>query len=276
MTSTTMQKIITIHGLQAESLHMGLNPQQRQRLLAVGSPLALLCIWQLLDVLGWIDSKDFPAPSTILFTMYDHLLSGALWVDIKASLYRISLGFLFGAVPGIIIGLSVGLFPVVRRIVEPLVYSTYSIPKLAILPLLMLIFGLGETEKIILIALGVVYPVLINTSAGVLELDSRYLDVAKNFGASKLDYYRTVAIPGAIPMMFTGLKIGVAEALLLIVAAEMVGAQSGIGYRIWMSYEVYDMPTMFVSFLLMSALGYILSVLVDELETLIVPWKQKS
>ncbi|UOF90369.1 ABC transporter permease [Fodinisporobacter ferrooxydans] len=275
MSTLQVTKVVTVNGTQIENLKLGLNPVQRRRLLAVGSPILLLLIWQILGILHWINVKDFPTPTTIVSTMISHLASGVLVEDIKTSLYRIALGFVFGAVPGVVLGLSVGLFPFMRALIEPIVYTTYPIPKLAIMPLLMIIFGLGETEKIVLIALGVVYPVLINTAAGVLELDSRYLDVAKNFGASKLEYYRTVAIPGSIPMIFTGLKIGVAEALLLIVAAEMVGAQSGIGYRIWMSYEVYDMSTMFVSFVLMSALGYIFSILVDEIEMLVVPWKRK-
>ncbi|MCL6445857.1 MAG: ABC transporter permease [Alicyclobacillus sp.] len=250
------------------------SPAIRRRILNIGSPILLLVIWQLLDMSKILDPQFIPAPWTVVKAMIQDASSGQLWSDLGASLYRIFLGFVLGVVPGVILGLSSGLFPGVRMFVDPLVSATYGIPKLALVPLFMLIFGLTEQEKIMLIAAGCIFPVIINTTAGVLEMDKKYFEVAKNFGASRLAYYRTVAIPGSLPAMFSGLKLAVADALLLIVAAEMVGAQSGIGYRIWISYEIMNMPMMFVSFVLMSLLGYLFGFLVEELEHFLIPWNR--
>lgn len=268
-------RTITITGTDVEKVRIGLNENQRRRILAIVSPVGLLIVWQLLSQFSIIDPRFFPTPISIIAKAISDIQSGQLQSDLGVSMYRILWGFLGGAIPGVIIGVSMGLFPIVRAIFDPIVSATYPIPKLALLPLIMLLFGLGNLEKIMIILLGVVFPVLINSAAGVLNLEKAYLDVAKNFGASRWNYYRTVAIPGALPMIFTGLKLGSGMALLLIVAAEMEGATAGIGYRIWTSYDVFDIRDMFVYFILMSLLGYIFSIILDEIEARVVPWKQK-
>lgn len=246
----------------------------QRRSLSIISPILLLVLWEMFVRLGFLDSRFFPAPSTVLNSMLQMIKSGVFFSDLSISLYRILGGFLLGAIPGLILGLTMGLFPIVKAIMDPIVAATYPIPKLAIMPLLMILLGLTELEKMVVIALGTFFLILINTVAGVVNLDKIYLDVAKNYGASKKDYYLTVAIPGALPMIFTGIKLGMGMALLLIVAAEMNGANSGIGYRIWESYSIFNIPEMFVSFIVMALLGYIFTLIVDELEQWIIPWKK--
>jgi NitT/TauT family transport system permease protein len=247
----------------------------QRRSLSIISPIILLIIWEMLVRVHLLDSRFFPAPSTVLVTMWEMIRNGILFSDMRISLYRIFGGFLLGAIPGLLIGLTMGLFPLIKAIIDPIVAATYPIPKLALMPLIMIIFGLTELEKMIVIALGTFFLILINTLAGVVNLDKIYLDVAKNYGASKKDYYLTVALPGALPMIFAGMKLGMGMALLLIVAAEMNGASSGIGYRIWESYSIFNIPEMFVSFIVMSLLGYIFTVALDELERWIIPWKKE-
>jgi NitT/TauT family transport system permease protein len=111
--------------------------------------------------------------------------------------------------------------------------STFPIPKLAFMPLILIVFGLGEASKVFTIAIGVFYLVLLNTVTGVLSIDPIYMDVARNFGASRRQFYLTIALPGSLPMMFTGLRLGMGTALLLIVAAELSAAQAGVGWMIW-------------------------------------------
>lgn len=252
-----------------------LNNNIQRRSLSIISPILLLVIWEILVRTHLLDSRFFPAPTTVLTAMWEMIRSGLLFSDMRISLYRIIGGFLLGAVPGLLIGLTMGLFPLVKAFMDPIIAATYPIPKLALMPLIMIIFGLTEFEKMVVIALGTFFLVLINTVAGVVNLDKIYLDVAKNYGASKKDYYLTVAIPGALPMIFAGIKLGMGMALLLIVAAEMNGAAAGIGYRIWASYNIFNIPEMFVSFLVMSLLGYVFTVLLDELERFIIPWKKE-
>ncbi len=183
------------------------------------------------------------------------------------------IGFLVGAIPGLVIGLTMGLFPLVRAALEPMVAALYPIPKIALLPLIMILFGIGEWSKYATIAIGVFFLVLINTVAGVVNIERIYLDVARNFGASRKDYYTTIALPGALPMIFTGIKLGMGMALLLIVAAEMIGAKSGIGYMIWTGYDTFFLEKMYVGLIIMAFLGYVSSLLLDEVERWIVPWK---
>jgi len=154
----------------------------------------------------------------------------------------------------------------------PMVAVTFPIPKLAIMPLILIIFGLGETSKIFTIAIGVFYLVLINTMAGVLNIDEIYLDIAKNFGASPFQFYTTVAFPGALPMIFAGFKLGMGTALLLIVAAELSAAKAGVGWMVWRAYDMFDIEKMFVALITMAFLGYIFSCLLDIAEKIVIPW----
>jgi NitT/TauT family transport system permease protein len=269
------EKIVRIETEKNEKNDRKLSLKAKNRILTITSPIGLLIVWEILVRINVLDSRFFPAPTTILGAIWEMINSGVLFSDVRISLYRILGGFLLGTIPGVIIGLTMGLFPIVKIILDPIVAATYPIPKLALMPLIMILLGLTEFEKMVIIALGTFFLVLMNTLAGVVNLDKIYMDVAKNYGASKKDYYLTVALPGALPMIFTGLKLGMGMALLLIVAAEMNGASEGIGYRIWESYSIFNIPEMFVSFIVMSLLGYIFTIALDELERVIIPWKHE-
>lgn len=245
------------------------------RTLSVLSPLTLLLLWELLARFQIIDIRLFSSPSSIIQTFFPLLFSGELLYNTAISVQRVILGFLAGSIPGILIGMSMGLSPLVRSAIEPMIAATYPIPKLAIMPLILLVFGLGETSKVFTIAIGVFYLVVINTMAGVLNIDKIYLDVAKNFGASRKDFYLTVAFPGALPMIFAGLKLGMGMALILIVAAELSAAKAGVGWMIWRSYDMFDIEQMFVALMTLSVLGYIFSIALDILERWVLPWKQQ-
>lgn len=245
------------------------------RTLSVLSPLTLLFLWEVLARIGAIDVRLFSSPTLIFKAFIPLLWSGELFHHTTVSVQRVVLGFAAGSIPGIMIGISMGLSPLVRSAIEPMIAATYPIPKLALMPLILLIFGLGETSKIFTIAIGVFYLVVINTMAGVLSIDRIYLDVAKNFGASRKNFYLTVALPGALPMIFAGLKLGMGMALILIVAAELSAAKAGIGWMIWRAYDMFDIEQMFVALIMLSVLGYIFSLILDLLERLVLPWKQQ-
>lgn len=240
------------------------------------SPAGLLLAWEAAVRLGVLDARFFPPPSAVAGALAETVRSGELFVDLGVSVARIAAGFVAGAVPGLVLGLAMGLAPALRAALEPVVYALYPIPKLALLPLIMILFGLGETSKVVTIALGVFFPVLINTAAGVVHIDRIYLDVARSFGARPLDFYLTVALPGALPSIFTGLRLGSGMALLLIVAAEMIAAQSGIGYMIWSSYQTFTLEKMYLAFVLMAVLGWLLSVGVGRLERAVIPWRPRG
>jgi len=166
-----------------------------------------------------------------------------------------------------------GLFGPIRAIIQPLIDATFPIPKIAVLPLFIMVFGLGEQSKYAIIATAVIYLVLINTVAGVRNIDKIYLDVGKNFGASNWMMFTDVALPGALPLVVAGLKIGMGIALLVIVSAEFVGARSGIGYLIWTSWQVFQVEKMYVGLLVSAVLGFGSAILLNYLERVVIPWK---
>lgn len=249
--------------------------ERRDRLISILSPIMLLALWEVLVRVKLLPVLFFPAPSGVVVRLLAMAAEGELWTAIGVSLLRIFGGFLLGAVPGLLLGLTMGLFRPVRAAMDPLIAAWYPIPKIALLPLIMLLFGIGESSKMVTIALGVFFLVQANTTAGVVNIERIYLDVARSFGAGRLDFYLTIALPGALPLIIAGLKLGMGMALLLIVAAEMIGAKSGIGYMIWTGYQTFDLEQMFVGLLLMSALGFLFAVGLDALERVIVPWKTR-
>ena len=244
-----------------------------ERAMNIVSPVFLLLVWEFFARAGLIDVRFFPAPSKIFQVMYTQMQNGMLEKHVWASLQRLFWGILFGGVPALMLGIAMGMYRTLRVIVEPVIMATYPIPKSAILPLILLIFGLGEASKIVMVATGVFYPILINAMAGVLEINKIYFDVGRNFGASRWQVFRTVALPGALPLIMTGVKLGVGLGLVLIAIAEMVGAKSGLGYMIWNAWEILSVETMYVGLICIAVLGLVFTLLLNELERLIVPWK---
>jgi NitT/TauT family transport system permease protein len=247
--------------------------RRRDRILSIASPLGLLLAWELAADAGLIDTRFFPAPSAIIAKLIEMARSGELTENVLISLQRIVLGFLLGGVPAIAIGIAMGIWRPVRAIVDPLIVATYPIPKSSLLPLILLIFGLGEMSKVVMVAIGVFYPMAINATAGVLQINQIYLDVGKSFKASPWDTFRTIALPGALPFIMTGVKLGAGLALILIAIAEMVGAKSGIGYMIWSAWETFAVAKMYVGLFVIALIGFAISLLLNEIERWLIRWK---
>lgn len=267
---------VVVPSLQAfeKELHKAAAKREfQERLVSLFSPLLLLILWELLVQVQILDFRFFSRPSVIAIFFWKMIVTGELLNHVNASLMRIAIGFIMGCVPGILLGIIMGLSRIVRAGINPMIAATFPIPKIAILPLILLIFGLGEQSKYVIVAIGTFYFVLINTMTGVMTIDKIYLDVGKNFGASRVNLWRTVALPGAFPMIFAGIKLGWGVALLLIVAAEFVGAKSGIGFLIWNSWQVFSIEQMFVGLIVISGIGFTSFLILDEVEKVVVPWK---
>ena len=247
----------------------------QERLLAVGSPIALLVVWEVLVWAKAVDARFVPAPSTIFVAGWEMIRSGELWEHVGASLVRLVAGFFVGVVPGIALGLLMGLNRYVRAALDPLVAATYPIPKIAILPLLMLAFGIGEASKIAIIAIAVIYLALINTMLGVMTLDRIYFEVARNYGAPWRKLFTRVIIPGALPHIFAGLRLALGVSLIVIVGAEFVAAKSGIGFLIWTSWESLLIEKMFVGIIVITVLGVAFTAALKEVERLCIPWRKE-
>jgi NitT/TauT family transport system permease protein len=249
------------------------NARNRDRLLAAVTPLALLLVWEIFVRSGLLDARFFPAPSSIFDRMVELISSGELWTHMWASLRRLFLGFWLGLLPGLLLGVLMGLSRPIRAALAPIVSGTYPIPKSALLPLILLIFGLGEMSKVVMVAIGVFYPVVLNTTVGVMQIQPMYYDVAKNFGAKRLQVFRTVALPGAMPSIMTGVELGAGLGLILIAIAEMVGAQSGLGFMIWNAWQLYSVQTMYVGLLVIAVIGYVMSLLLGWVARIVTPWR---
>jgi ABC-type nitrate/sulfonate/bicarbonate transport system permease component len=252
----------------------GLSRDSSERLMGLVAPVGLFVLWEVLADVHVIDTRFFPAPSSIAGTFKTLIMNGQLLANTTISLERLFFGFLLGAIPALIIGLTMGLYRPVRALVEPLIQGTYPIPKSAILPLILLIFGLGEPSKIVMVAIGVFYPVVINTVSGVLQIPKIYLDVGHNFGANRWNMFTTIALPGALPFIMTGVKLGAGLGLILIAIAEMIGAQSGLGYMIWNAWQILSVNTMYVGLIMIALVGFALTAILNEVERLLIPARQ--
>ena len=247
----------------------------RERALTILSPLAVLMVWQLASDAGLIDQRYVPSPVAIAEAGWSLAASGELGKHIWASLRRLAVGFVLGAVPGILIGIVMGLSRWVRAVLDPIIAALYPIPKVAILPLLMLVFGLGDASKAAVVAMSVLFLTIINTTVGVVQLDRIYFDVAQNYGTPWHKLFTRVILPGALPTIFAGLRISLGVSLVVLVSAEFVASNSGIGYLIWSSWQTLVVENMFVGIIVVTILGVLSTFLLHEVERLLVPWRQE-
>jgi ABC-type nitrate/sulfonate/bicarbonate transport system permease component len=247
--------------------------QTLERALSVLTPLLLLALWELLARVGVLDERFFPAPTSIASTGWDLLSDGSLVSDMSTSLRRAAVGFLLGALPGLLIGMSIGLNRFARAALQPLVDALYPIPKLAIIPLVLLVFGLGESSKYVIIATDVFFQLAITTAVGVRAIDKVYFDVARSFGAGRLARFRTVVVPGAMPVVVAGVRLGWGVALLLVIAAEMVAANSGLGYLIWNAWQTFQVERMYVGLIVIAAIALVSFRVLGHAEKRVLHWR---
>jgi len=243
-----------------------------ERALRFLSPIVLLAVWEWAVRAHVLDARFFPAPTAVGRAAVALAAGGELWTDLRVTLARLFLGFLAGAVPGVALGLAMGLSRWVRAAVSPLIAALYPIPKIAILPLIILIFGLGDVSKIVIVAIGVFFIMAINASAGVLQIDRIYLDVARAYGLRGLGYVRRVLLPGALPSVLTGARVSLGIALVLVVAAEFLAAKDGLGYLIWNGWQTLQVEQMYVGLVAIAILGYLLTIGLEEIERIALPW----
>jgi 1,4-dihydroxy-2-naphthoate octaprenyltransferase len=252
-----------------------MNRRLAERLLSLLSPLLLLLLWEFAARVGWLNQQFFPAPSSIVGTFRILWDRGTIGEALGATTQRVLLGFIWGTVPAILLGLVLGLSRPLRLALLPIANILYSLPKIAILPLVLLVLGIGETSKIVVTAISVFFLILLNTVAGVQGIDRLLFDVARDFGASRWQAYRTVALPGALPLILAGCKLGLGFALIVVVGTEFVasGARSGVGVLIWESWQVLNIEALYVGLILTAALGWALNFAMDEIEVALLPWR---
>jgi NitT/TauT family transport system permease protein len=244
--------------------------------MSVVSPVVLLLLWEAAAQARLLDPRFFPAPSSVLGELAALALSGELLVNVGWTVQRVAIGFVCGAVPAVLLGLVMGLSPVMNAMLRPTIAALYPIPKVALFPLVMMIFGLGETSKWVIVGVAVFFQVFFSTLAGVLNIERIYLDVATNFGAGRWQAYRTVALPAALPFIFTGCQLGLGMALIVVVVAEQFGTKVGLGFMIWRSWQIFEVRDMFVALIVVALLGYGSQIAMLALERRLVQWKPRA
>lgn len=247
-----------------------------QRGLRIAAPVALVVAWELASNLGAFDARFFPAPSTIVAAGVDLTRSGVLLDATVETLRRVGLGYALGSVLGVVVGLWLGLSSWSRTLLEPMIQLTYPVPKLAVYPLLLLLVGTGERPMVLLLAIATFYLVVISTIAAVLSISQSYLDVGRDSNATFRQFFMTIALPGSLPQIITGLELALGIAYILVIAVEFLGAQTGIGYIIWSSWQVIEIQRMFVGVSLITVLGYVSVLGLRAGGDMLTPWRRTA
>lgn len=293
----------------AQRLELRLGPVGRRRLrsgLALGFPVVLLATWEAIVRAGILNAQWFPPPTRIAGALWDltvnydsfneSSLIGRPWLipqrlategwpgvralfvesHVFATLGRVFGGFLLGAVPGVLIGVLMGLNRTVRSMLDATMSAVYVLPKIAIFPILMLVFPdpFGEGPKITVVAISAFFLVAINSMAGVQGIEPVYLQAGRNFGANRLQMLRHVILPGAMPIIFSGLRLALGTSLIVIVAVEFIRAQTGVGFVVFYHWQVLITDKMYAGLVVVMALGVGLTALLQWLERRVMPWKR--
>jgi len=232
-------------------------------------------VWELAVYEGWLSSIFFPPPSVILSTFTKLILNRKLLDHTGITLWRVLEGLILGGVPGLALGLLMGWSSRLYRLINPLVAAGHPVPKIAILPLVMIIFGIGEISKIVVIALTTFFPILINTAVGVQQISPIHFEVAKNYGASLGKTFTRVTLPGSLPLIMAGIRLSLNLALLVAIAVELVSAQKGLGAMIWLAWQTLRTEELYVSLAVTAALGMFFNLLLHRLTLYLVPWQSE-
>lgn len=244
--------------------------------LGIATPVVFIALWQLGAELGSIDERFFPAPTQIVQSAIEMWNSGQIQSDFVATIVPLLIGLVAGIVAGCVVGFVMGLVRYLRLAFDPLLSALYTIPKLALLPLLLLIFGIGVVPKIILIALGVFFIIWISVLEAVVSIPVGYLETAKSFRVGRVRTFTRVIFPEVLPKIFVGLRIAVGNAVLIAIGIEFVNGSAGIGYRIWNSWQLFVADRMYVGIVIVALLGIALRIGVDLLRRVCVPWVARS
>lgn len=279
-----------------------------ERGLALGFPILLLVTWELIVRNEILSPRWFPPPTRImaalweLVTDYDNFtktsLLGRPWLlpqqvaaegwagvlalaaesHLLATLYRVFAGFLIGAIPGIALGAVMGINRTIRTMLDTTLSAFYVLPKIAIFPIMMLIFAnpFGEGPKVAVVAISAFFLVAINTMAGVRDIDPVYFEAGQNYGANRWQMFRHVIFPGALPVIFAGLRLALGTALIVIIAIEFVRAKKGVGFLTFYYWEILAPDKMYAGLVIVMLLGVLLTYGLQLVQRRVMPWQQED
>lgn len=251
-------------------------PPHGKRLLAIIAPwiapALLIGVWQLSAQVGWLSSRILPEPLAVLRAAWDLAVSGELWSHLRASAWRALSGFAIGSGLGLLLGLLTGTFRQAETLLDTTLQMVRNIPVLALIPLVILWFGIDEMAKLFLVSVGVFFPVYLNTFHGIRAVDKGLIEMARSYGLSGWPLYRDVILPGALPSILVGVRFALGLVWMLLIVAETISAQSGIGYMTMNAREFLQTDVVLVGILLYAILGKLADVLARALERSTLRW----
>lgn len=244
----------------------------RDRWIAAAIGVALVALWELLARAGVVSQMFFPPPTAIARALFHSMASGELPRHLGATLMRVLPGLVLGGVPGLLAGLALGWSTRLRSVVDPIVAALHPIPKLALLPLSMVLFGIGESARIAVVAAAVFFPILINAMAGVRQIQPAHIEIAVNYGAGRSNLLRHVILPGSLPLVLAGVRLAANLALLVTIAIEMTTTGTGLGALLWLAWQVLRIELLYATLVVIALLGIALNVLLDALARRFAVW----
>lgn len=248
-----------------------------RRLRRAAVPVVLLLLWETVSDTGIVDSYFLPAPHRVLEAAWSLLLSGTLIADVAVSLYRLLSGYVIGAIAGVAVGVLIGWSSLTNDLVDPLIQALRPVSPIALLPLAIVYLGIGDFEKIVLIAYSTFFPVVISTYFGVRGVDPVVIMAAKTLGARRRrDMLREIILPAALPHIFSGLRVSLGISFIVIIAAEMVAARSGLGFRILDAERIFELDVVYVGIVVISLLGLLFDAIFMRVRARFLPWYRET
>ena len=229
--------------------------------------------WELSTRFEILNPFFFPPFTKIIAKGYELFANGTIWEHMWFSLTNFLIGFVVSVALGVVIGVPMGWYKTVSKTFDPLLSGVYATPLIALLPLIIMMFGLGAISKIIMTVLAAVFPILINTMAGIANTDHRLITMARAFGAKDSTIFLKVSVPGSLPFIVAGMRVALGRALVYIVVAEQYGAATGLGYLSSVAAQRFQMAAMFVPIVIIAALGAGLNELLKMVESRLEKWK---
>jgi ABC-type nitrate/sulfonate/bicarbonate transport system permease component len=239
-----------------------------------GAVLLVLAVWQAVWSAGMISPLFFTGPSAIASRFYTTLTNGSLLQNIGYSGRNFLIGFAMAVAAGVTLGVLIGWYRRLRLVLDPFINALYSTPRIALIPLIIIWFGVDIWSKIVIIFLSGVFPVLVNTVVGIRTLDNDLLRAARSFCASDWQIFRTIAVPGSVPFILAGVRQGVAHALIGVVVGEMLaGSPEGIGFMISFSGYNFNLDSLFLYVTVVAVAGILLTSLVERFQARFERWR---
>jgi len=248
----------------------------RETTLGIAVPIFLLVLWQVSADLGWLDRRNYPPPTELVAQGWKLINEGTLGHDIMITLQRVLIGFAIGTTTGVVLGFAMATSRNIRAAFEPTLNAFYVVPKLALLPVFLTIFGFGEAPKIVLVAVTVFFFVWIDTMESVSSIPDGYREAAEVFGCSPWQMFTHVLLPAFLPRLFIALRIAIGVAVLVIIAAEFVVSRDGLGYLIFNSRQLFINGWMYVGIVCVAIMGVTLAAIVGRIGLLLTPWEARA